>query len=541
MAEPTPASFVVSTKKGASTAGIRQGRRRRRLLPSGLMFPGKSAVASNGRSQSMVWSGGGTGAISHGRRLADLASSRGGEVAIVSVGDDGAEKSITWDQLESRSNQVARRLQELGAHPGAMIAVVLPNSIEHFVLDLAVWKIGGCVLPVNREVPLGERNALLSIARAGLIIGDWERFSQGLATLPDHPLPDMISRPGVAIGTGGSTGRPKIVVDPKSWSRLPGRTAWLEDWAGLKADQVQLVVGPMYHDAPFKWSHLGLFHGHRLVVMEHFEAGLAIELVERHRVNFAFMVPLMMGQIAKLPGVGRRDLSSLDALFHSAAPCPRWVKHSWIDLLGSAAVREAFGSTELVGVTIIGGEEWLQHPGSVGRPFCSELRLLDESGSPVPIGEIGEIYMRRTDTEAPTYRYIGAPEARQDSDGFTSLGDMGALDADGYLHLADRRGDVIISSGARIYPAEVEAALSEHPAIVDAAVVGLPDPVRGQTVHAMVQPGPGRRPPSALQLSRHCGARVASYKVPLSFEMVERLPRNEAGKLRRADLVRQRE
>ena len=473
-------------------------------------------------------------AVSHGRRLQQLARERPEATAITMVHADGSEATVSWGELERESNRTARRLVQLGARAGSMVAVVLPNSIDHYVVDLAVWKVGACVLPLNHRAPMEERQALLDLARPSLAITAPLGNSDGAS---DAALDDVVSTPGLAIGTGGSTGRPKIVVDPNPWARVPGEVAWLEGWAGLRPDQVQLVPGPLYHNAPFNWSHRGLFQGNHLVVMERFDAALALGLIERHRVNFAFMVPTMMGRIARIPGVEERDLSSIHAVFHSGAPCPPWVKTAWIDLVGPGAVREAFGATELVGVAVIDGEEWLEHPGSVGRPFASEIKILDESGVEVPVGEVGEIFMRRTDVSGPTYAYIGAARAKSTADDFQSVGDLGWLDDAGYLYVADRRVDMIITGGANVYPAEVEAALSEHPAVADVVVVGVPHEDWGKAVHAIVQPADGSDPPAPDELTSYCRERLAPYKVPKSYEIVERLPRNEAGKLRRSALV----
>ena len=491
----------------------------------------------------LVLSGGpaaGRAAMSHGARLGELAAERPSTPAIVFVSRSGAETSVTWLDLERESNRAAQHLWALGGTQGSFVAVVLPNSIAHYIVALAAWKIGACVVPLNPLSPEPERAALLELAKPGLVIDDWEVFAGGIEAFPATRLPDIASQPGLAIGTGGSTGRPKIVVDPNPWARVPGVIAWLEAWAGLAVDQVQLVAGPLYHNAPFNWSHRGLFQGNRLIVMEHFDAALAVDLIERHAVNFAFVVPTMMARIARLSDIRRRDLSSIQSIFHSGASCPAWVKREWIELIGGRRVREAFGGTEIVGCTVIDGDEWLEHPGSVGKPFATDMLILDETGLDVPPGEVGEIFMRRRDVTGPTYEYLGAPPARAARDGYQSLGDLGWIDADGYLHIADRRVDMIVTGGANVYPAEVEAALSEHPGVVDVAVIGLPHADWGRAVHAIVQPADIDDPPEITDLEQHMRARVAPYKAPKSYEFVAALPRNEAGKLRRAELARER-
>ncbi|MCK5748208.1 MAG: AMP-binding protein, partial [Oricola sp.] len=352
------------------------------------------------------------------------------------------------------------------------------------------------------------------------------------------PLPDVIAHPGKAIGSGGSTGRPKIIVDPAPWARVPGKLGLLET-NGLRPGQVQLVAGPLYHNSPFSWAHLGLFEGHHLVLMERFDAARAVDLIERHRVQFGFMAPTMMARIAHLDGIETRDLSSIEAILQTAAACPDWLKRRWIDLIGPDAVIEAYGSSEGAGFTLITGQEWLEHPGSVGRAIGGALRILGDDGCEVPAGVVGEVYMRPACYPAPTYRYIGAEPAKTTEDGFVSVGDLGHVDRDGWLYLSDRRTDLIITGGANVYPAEVEAALTEQPGVGDAVVIGLPDPDGGKRVHAIVEPTAGAALDEAALIAALREV-LAPYKLPKAIEFTSHLPRDESGKIRRNALVTER-
>jgi bile acid-coenzyme A ligase len=275
--------------------------------------------------------------------------------------------------------------------------------------------------------------------------------------------------------------------------------------------------------------------------MSKFDPAYALDLIERHRVNWLFLAPTMLRRMLRVPGIERRNLSSLQAVYHAGAPTPDWLREAWIDLIGAERMHEAFGATEAVGFVSIRGDEWLEHRGSVGRPRRTELRILDEQGCPVGTGVTGEIFMRPSEPDQPTYRYLGAPAARTTSDGFTSVGDLGWLDEEGYLYVADRRVDLILSGGANIYPAEVEAALSAHPLVADVAVVGLPDDDWGQRVHAIIQLADGSTPPSTAELDAFCRARLASYKRPKTYEFVGRLCRSESAKLRRSQLIAERQ
>jgi bile acid-coenzyme A ligase len=308
----------------------------------------------------------------------------------------------------------------------------------------------------------------------------------------------------------------------------------------MEARQMQLVAGPFYHNSPFCCAHYGLFEDHTVIVMERFDARRAADLIERYRVNFVFMAPTMMSRVARLTDADRRDFSSIEVLYHTAAPCPAWLKRRWIDLLGPTHVYEAFGAAEDAGVVTIRGDEWLDHPGSLGRGYNTKLVILDDDGLPVKTGEVGEIFMRYADSVTPNYYYIGAPPAKATADGCVSVGDMGWVDEDGYLYLADRRVDLIISGGENIYPAEVEAAISEHPAVWDVAVIGLADPEWGKRVHAVIQPINPSTAPDNDELREHCLARLARYKVPKSFEVVDQLPRDQSGKIRRLAMVQER-
>jgi len=385
------------------------------------------------------------------------------------------------------------------------------------------------------------------LARPALVFADWEDVSYPLLRpeelsladrYDDAPLPNDPPHPGKAIASGGSTGRSKIVVDRTSH---PVRSGPRGSRLGEAHGQVQLLCAPLYHNSPFLNAYRGLADDNTLVLMERFDAARAVEAIERHRVNYAYMPPIIMRRIIMLPGVYERDFSSIQAIQSSAAPCPPWLKRAWIDLIGAEKVYEVYGSTEGIGAAIIRGDEWLRHPGSVGRPIVCELRILGEDGNELPPGEVGEIYTRPTATDGPTFTYVGGAHINATPDGFYSVGDLGWVDEEGYLFIADRRVDLIISGGANVYPAEVEAALHDHPALADLAVIGVPDEEWGRRVHAIVQPADPANPPAVADLDAWARERITSYKVPKTYEIVDELPRNEAGKIRRSALVSERE
>lgn len=483
-----------------------------------------------------------------GRRIHDLAVEHPRKPAIIFWSLAGTESCVTWEELDRQSNQVARLLHDRGVGPGSAICIGLWNSPVHVLATVAAWKLGALMLPLRAVLPARERNAILDLLSPALVLAEWDDTSHVTITpqtlldeaagYPDDPVADA-PHPGKAIASGGSTGRPKIIVDP-AWH--PCRPVYSLSGTGAREGQVQLLAAPMYHNSPFLATYHGLSLDHTLVIMEKFDAAATVDLIERHQVNYAYFPPIIMRRLARLPGIEERDLSSLDAIQSSASPCPAWLKRFWIDLIGAEKVFEVYGSTEGIGSTAIRGDEWLLHPGSVGIPARSEVRILDEAEQSLPPGEIGDVFLRPDGGRTPTFRYIGGPDVRTTKDGFKTVGDLGWVDDDGYLYIAERRVDLIISGGANIYPAEVEAALSEHPGIADVAVIGVPDEEWGRRVHAVVQlTSEGAGKVDARVLDAHCRERIASYKAPKSYEFVTELPRNEAGKIRRSALAAERE
>ncbi|HKQ64912.1 MAG TPA: AMP-binding protein, partial [Methylomirabilota bacterium] len=348
--------------------------------------------------------------------------------------------------------------------------------------------------------------------------------------------PPLIGASFKAPTSGGSTGRPKLIVatQPATWESVEGFANLLR----IPPDGVHLVTGPLYHNGPFLTSLLALLRGNRVVIMERFDATAALALIEQHRVDWIYAVPTMMHRIWRLPERERRrfDVSSLRVLFHMAAPCPAWLKQAWIDWLGGERILELYGGTEAQAITFVTGDEWVAHRGSVGRVILGEMVVLDASGNALPPGEVGEIWMRRGPDEPPSYQYIGAkPKSRPGN--WESLGDMGWKDADGYVYLSDRDTDMILVGGANVYPAEIESALDEHPTVTSSCVIGLPDDEYGNVVHAIVQ---AASPMTPAELEEFLRAKLTKYKRPRTYEFVSEPLRGDDGKVRRSALRAQR-
>ncbi len=475
------------------------------------------------------------GRLSYGLAITHLAESDPDRIAVVC--DD---ERLTRGELERRSNRMARAFLERGAEPGRPVTIGLPNGLEFVIASVATWKCGAIPNPISPRLLAAERTRILELADPALAVGfdDLEDRCPSLpsgfeppAVLDDTPLPDVVSPHERAIASGGSSGRPKLILLRVPALHDPDTPATV-----LTPKGCVLVPGPLYHAAPFGSLTQGLLAGEKVVLLRRFDASLCLELVERHRVDQILFVPTMMHRIWRLPEAERksRDVSSLRIVMTGSAPCPPWLMRSFIGWLGPDVMHEVFGGTERIGGTFITGREWLEHPGSVGRPTrATKIRILDpETGEDLPTGEIGEIYMMPVGGQGSTYRYVGA-EARATDDGWESVGDMGHLDEDGYLYLADRRTDMILSGGRNIYPAQVEAALEEHPAVASSAVIGLPDEDMGQTVHAIVQTTDAV---GDDELRSHLKQRIGHYAIPRSFERVDHPLRDEAGKVRRWEL-----
>jgi bile acid-coenzyme A ligase len=299
-----------------------------------------------------------------------------------------------------------------------------------------------------------------------------------------------------------------------------------------------VMPGPLYHNGPAVWSCQALLNGLRVALMPRFDPEGTLAEIQKHRGSVLYMVPTMMKRIWRLPEDVRDsyDLSSLRVVWHLAEPCPEWLKQCWIDWLGAERIFELYAGTEAQTATVISGPEWLAHRGSVGRVQPGTVMITDEDFNEVPVGEMGEVWMRSL-RGTPTYKYVGAT-ARTRDDGWESLGDMGRLDADGYLYLGDRASDMILSGGANIYPAEVEAAIQEHPAVQSCAVIGLPDEDKGAVIHAIIEADASTV--TEDELKSFLAERLVVYKIPRTFEFVGFALRGDDGKVRRSALRAER-
>jgi bile acid-coenzyme A ligase len=367
------------------------------------------------------------------------------------------------------------------------------------------------VLPLNPLAKPAERTA---------VAAELQRRGLGMAHRGEV-LAEAGAAPAVsyALLTGGSTGTPKPVLFPAplTWSPhtypnpLLARTGWRDD-------QRQLIVAPLHHAAAFSVFLAGVLCGNTIALLPAFHPDLFWQTLADLDIDWLLLTPAHMR--AALPHPGRPEMTVL----HTGAPCEPEVKRAWLDLVGPQRLFEMYGSTEGTGVTLVRGDEWLARPGTVGRGVWTRIRVLDEDSREVPTGTVGEVYLR---TPAPPR--LRHPGQRATPDGYLSIGDHGRVDEDGYLYLSGRGDDLIIVGGENVYPAEIEAVLRGHPDVVDAAVVGFPDPVFGQRARAFVV----ARGVSVDDLRRHCARRLSSFKLPAEVTFVDELPRSALGKLQR--------
>lgn len=462
------------------------------------------------------------------------------------------DETLSWRDLAWRTAGVAQSFAALGVRQGDTVSIQLPNSLAFVLAVLGSWRLGATVAPIRWDLPAPERTQLLALSKPKLAVtvsgsAAGEISGNEVAAInavdPETLPPSPIASPAWMSASGGSTGTPKLIA-PK------GDTAW-GDGTGMRfscgrsnfADNanhrhpVHLVCTPLYHMHGFALLFRTLSEDFRIVIMERFEPEQFLDLVERERVNFVALVPTIAVRLLKSPAIRERDLSSIENVILGAGATPDWAIRGLIDLLGGEKIRLGYGMSESLAASFLRGDEWLEHPGSVGKVINAETLVVDEDGKPLPVGEIGELFFRPFGG-AEAFRYVGDATPRTLPGGWVSVGDLGRLDEDGYLYIADRRTDMVKSGGANVFVSEVEAALLQHLDVADVAVIGLPDPEWTRRVHAIVQLRPGADVAGMEAVLRvHCKQVLAAYKAPRSFEFVSEIGRSEAGKINRQALA----
>jgi bile acid-coenzyme A ligase len=480
--------------------------------------------------------------IPFGSKLGQLAAADPDGVAAIVVTNDGSDRELTWSALEAGANQWGRVLQAYGAGIGDRVALAVQNSADLVLAVLGCWKVGAAPIPVRWDLPEWERGRVLDVVDAAVVIdsGSLAAMRAEAEAADTSAVPEVTPPQINGICSSGATGTPKVIMSTRPAVWTPALSdPFISNWQGTTKPQVILVMGPMYHTNGFAQFNF-LLGGDRLVVLEKFDAEVALDAIERHRVTNFTATPTMLQRLAAVPGVGQRDLSSVEWILQGAAMMPPSLLRTWFDLLAPEKVVMAYGMTEQLGLTALRGDEWLKHEGSVGRGFRdTEIKILDDDKNEVPAGQLGDVYLRSPMTGSYDYRG-GAALLPVTADGFGTGGDIGWVDEDGFLYLADRRADMIITGGANVFPAEVESALVDHPGIADVVVIGLKDEQWGRRVHAVVEPRNPASPPSEADVIAYAKGKLAGYKVPKTVEFVDAIPRSAATKVSRGAMVEAR-
>jgi len=475
--------------------------------------------------------------------------------------------TVTFGEYEARSNRIAHLLRDAGLRPGDHIAVFMENSSQLLEIEGGAERTGVYYSLINTYLGAEEVAYVVANSQAKVLFSSaaqrevaeavtakcpgldrtlmtgpgplpvgWEPYDSVVARYPVAPVPDE-ALGAAMLYSSGTTGQPKGILRdlPTAGPDEPLPVmAFVRAMFGFREGMTYLSPAPLYHAAPQASVAAALRLGCTVIVMERFDPEQWLALVERYRVTHCQMVPVMFSRLLRLPDEARAryDTSSLECIVHAAAPCPVHVKQAMIDWLGPI-ITEYYGATEANGFTFCTTAEWLAHPGTVGRPVLGELSIVDAEGRQRPTGTDGTIWFRG----ATAFEYFQDPvktaESRSSDGAASTVGDIGHVDADGYLYLTDRKSYMIISGGVNIYPQETENILSAHRAVLDVAVIGVPNDDLGEEVKAVVQlADPAAAGPDlAQELIAYCRDRLAHFKCPRTVDFVPELPRSDTGKL----------
>jgi fatty-acyl-CoA synthase len=486
-----------------------------------------------------------------------------------------SETVVTFGELEASANRLAHFFRSHGLREGDTVAVLMKNNEHLHAVMWAARRSGLYYTVVNTHLTPPEAAYIIDNSGAKAIIGSaamrkvceglaehlpsglpdllviadddlagWQRYPECVADQPSTPISDELEGDLLQYSSG-TTGRPKGIrreLHHVSPAEAPNFLSALLTVVQMNGDSVYLSPAPLYHTAPCMWTICAQAMGATVVVMQKFDPELALDAIQRYQITSGQFVPAMFVRMLKLPDAVRNsyDISSLHRVVHAAAPCPVDIKKQMIDWWGPK-IDEYYSSSEGAGATFITAEDWLKHPGSVGKPLLGIAHVLDEDGNDVPPGQAGQIFFDMG--ELAQFVYHNDPEKTaesRDEHGWVTIGDIGYLDEDGYLFLTDRKHHMIISGGVNIYPQEAENLLVTHPKVMDAAVFGIPDDEMGQAVKAVVQTidAADATCEFAQELLTWLRDRLAHYKCPRSISFEAQLPRTDTGKLYKQELIK---
>jgi len=476
----------------------------------------------------------------------------------------GSGETVTYRQLDERSNRIAQMFRARGLKPGDHIAILMENNPRFYEICWAAQRSGLVYTPTSSRLTAAEVDYIVGDCGARLIVTSkalaataaelrslmpgvstrlmvdgaiegYESFEAAVAAFPATPIADEVAGQDM-LYSSGTTGRPKGVKTPLTLEKIDFVNPAFDlsrKLYGIDETTIYLSPAPLYHAAPLRFNLMIMRSGGTSVIMEHFDAEEFLKLVPTRRVTHTQVVPTMFVRMLKLPEAVRaaHDMSSLRCAIHAAAPCPVPVKEKMIEWWGPI-IWEYYGGTEGNGLTMANAQEWLAHKGTVGRAIVGKLKIVGDDGEELPMGESGTVYF----AEGREFAYHNDPKKTAESrhpKGWTTLGDVGYVDADGFLHLTDRKAFMIISGGVNIYPQEAENLLVTHPKVVDVAVFGVPNEDFGEEVKAVVQPRDMAEagPELAEELMAWCRQQLSPIKCPRSIDFEAELPRHPTGKL----------
>ena len=449
-------------------------------------------------------------------------------------------RRITYREVDDAITAASGVLHSRGVGPDARLGLALRTRPEWLVAALAAARLGAQVVPIPQGATADERAYFCEDGEVAFLLD--EEALPGFVADAAGPLPASLPTPEpdyvtLRPYTSGTTGRPKAVLRPApdAAASIAGMVRYYESYGIGAAEEVNLSASPLHHLAGFSGPHGALLLGQTCVLMDHFDAAEAIGLMQAERVTYWWCAPVHLYRLTRLPdGVkAAADLTSFKRVLHGSAPCAESLKREIMALFPPGVVYETYGGTETMG-TVISAEEWLERPGSVGRPAVgSTIKILDDDGNELPAGETGLIYIGSEYGHG--FRYSGPDELTKSvyRGELATLGDVGYVDDAGYLYVVDRRKDMVITGGANVYPAEVEAVLAGHPAVGEVAVIGVPDDEYGELVVAIVVTVADV---TADDLVAHSREHLVAYKCPRRVELVDELPRDPMGKIRKRDL-----
>lgn len=478
--------------------------------------------------------------LSMGARLRQSTAELGAAIVVRSIRGIDDVSEISWSELDRRSDEVAGRLlaMDVEARP-ATVLLLTRNAVEHAVNAYGAWKAGLTVLCLPPGLGSVEGTSILSRLGRTISVGanvEWDTGEKLQAGSGAFDGKDRVAKPMLLVATGGSTGIPKLVDVLGAGQFAPGAfLGGLNTALKRKPRAKSFIMTPLSHGAGAATAYMAIFEECQVTSLERFDSDTALWAIETFALEQLTTVPTMMHRMLASPRFSKEGLRSIKSVVHTGGHADPKDKEAWMDAIGPEKIIEVWGSSESVGHACISGEEWLSHRGSVGKPVNCRTRIVDADGKDVPVGDIGEIFVQPLNPKVDLVnKYFGSTLRMKSLEGYVSFGDLGYVDADGYLYIAGRTDDLIITGGANVYPDEIEILVRRLPGVADCVVVARQHQDLDQSVHAVISLEKGVEPFDIEALRKRLSGQLSAYKLPRSLEFRDEIPRTDAGKLRRS-------